>query len=626
MPDGPRVTDLPAVGEHFALAQRLTDLFPSGDARRDEWRARIDRARERIADRGHRVAVIGEFSSGKTTLINALLGAEVFPVSARPTTSAAVRISYGARPEVRALFKDGSEWRSDSDDVLGALKHLTTGDDLAPQVTAVELRHPARLLRDGLVIVDTPGTNAEDGHSEIARQAVLDADAALIVLSAGRLMPATLADFLTATLDPHLLSRCLYVVTRMDEVDEDADRVRTTAVQRIRSMLDDPDPAVAFCAPGAAVRARRGVPLSDEQARWSARFAALPVWLTTAVGDRRPAAAADTALRLVDGLLAGLDEALAEDRAAAGRQERALDAAGLTDLDAFLREQRRPAGRELRDARAAARVAVDRLCAAALESARDGVRTTLRNCAGTAAMETALRGAVPDLVRRELDGLADRAAAEVRAIFTAKLDAATGIVQTAFAREYARLRRAGVPKIDVPAAARVESDRLVLTGTFGAAVAVTVEDQSRDKKAFGFGAGAGAAIGTLIFPGVGTVVGGLLGLVAGAAFARDLEEVRAEATASAIATAEAVFGEAATKLTEAVDVSAGRADTALADHLGWYRDSYRQTVAAARADQQARRAALRDRADRLAASRTETVAHRARLDQARTRLSGKARR
>ncbi|GGQ48179.1 dynamin family protein [Couchioplanes azureus] len=615
------------LGEHLDLAHRLIDLFPPGDERRDVWRGRIAQVHDRLADPRLRLAVIGEFSSGKTTFVNALLGEELFPASAVPTTTAAVRISYGPRPVVRARFRDGTQWSSNPADVAdGAiretLRRLTTGDDLASRVTAVELDHGAPVLRQGLVIVDTPGTNDDAGHSETARRAVLDADAAVVVLNARTLVPASLSSFLVGALDPHLLGRCVFVVTRMDEVDaEDHDRVRADAVQRVRTALGVAEPAVAFGAPGAVVRLRRGVPLSAAQAEWAPQFDALADWLAVTVGERRPAAVADTALRLLDDLLSGLDDGLTEDRAQARRQESALDAAQIADLDDFLRRHHKAASRALREAASAARAASHKVHAAALSRTRAEVRSAIAGCPNTSALEDALRGTVPQLVRTQLDALAGRIAGEARPIFADGLRTATGVVQTAFDREYHRLERAGRPRAAAPPVTRISPDQLVLTETFGAAVAVATADRSRDKMAFGWGAASGAAIGTMIVPGVGTVIGGFLGLVAGAVFSRDLAEVRAEATTSAVTTTEAVFAQAATQLDAAVAKTAHRAELALRDHLGWYRDSYRQTVDRIRSDQHRRREELRRRAEQLERARTETATHRARLEAERVRLA-----
>src|ERR1019366_3397780 len=48
-----------------------------------------------LQDKNLRVAVFGEFSVGKSTLINALLGCSALPFKARPTTGHATQICFG---------------------------------------------------------------------------------------------------------------------------------------------------------------------------------------------------------------------------------------------------------------------------------------------------------------------------------------------------------------------------------------------------------------------------------------------------------------------------------------------------------------------------------------------------
>lgn len=52
---------------------------------------------ERLASGRFQLAVAGQFSRGKTTLMNALLGAAYLPMGALPMTSAVTSVRYGSR-------------------------------------------------------------------------------------------------------------------------------------------------------------------------------------------------------------------------------------------------------------------------------------------------------------------------------------------------------------------------------------------------------------------------------------------------------------------------------------------------------------------------------------------------
>jgi len=61
-----------------------------------------DRARDllaRLAGDSFRLAVIGQFNRGKSTLMNALLGGAYLPMGALPMTSVITTVRYGTRPK-----------------------------------------------------------------------------------------------------------------------------------------------------------------------------------------------------------------------------------------------------------------------------------------------------------------------------------------------------------------------------------------------------------------------------------------------------------------------------------------------------------------------------------------------
>ncbi len=103
------------------------------------------------------LVIVGEFNSGKSTFINALLGERLLEEGVTPTTSRIHRLRFG-------------------DEITSE-----PGHDGVLEVTA-----PNELLRN-LQIVDTPGTNALDReHESITREFVPRSDLVLFVTSADR--------------------------------------------------------------------------------------------------------------------------------------------------------------------------------------------------------------------------------------------------------------------------------------------------------------------------------------------------------------------------------------------------------------------------------------------------------
>ncbi|MGI8756282.1 MAG: dynamin family protein [Acidimicrobiales bacterium] len=138
---------------------------------------------ERTRQTRFHVAVVGVFKRGKSTLINALLGEEVLPTGVLPLTAIATEISFGDHTAAVTLVGGSSRPVP-----IGELDRWVTeagNPDNVRSVAQVRVSVPAPLLRDGLVLVDTPGIESAFEHNTAtAREAWSDADGAILVLAA----------------------------------------------------------------------------------------------------------------------------------------------------------------------------------------------------------------------------------------------------------------------------------------------------------------------------------------------------------------------------------------------------------------------------------------------------------
>lgn len=113
----------------------------------------------RLGDGFFMLVVAGEYNSGKSSLVNALLGRNVLAEGPTPTTSSVTKLKYS---------------------------HVSTEptiDDLGVLVRG----EPVHVLSNRLQIVDTPGTNAIDrSHEALTREFLPLCDMVLFVTSADR--------------------------------------------------------------------------------------------------------------------------------------------------------------------------------------------------------------------------------------------------------------------------------------------------------------------------------------------------------------------------------------------------------------------------------------------------------
>lgn len=130
------------------------------------------------------VACVGQFKRGKSTLLNALVGARVLPVGVQPVTSVVTILRHGAAPRACITFADG---RSE-DAPVGALAEYVTETNNPGnirRVAAAEVFLPSALLRTGVCLVDTPGVGSVFAdNTNATRRFVPHIDAALVVLGA----------------------------------------------------------------------------------------------------------------------------------------------------------------------------------------------------------------------------------------------------------------------------------------------------------------------------------------------------------------------------------------------------------------------------------------------------------
>lgn len=134
-----------------------------------------------------RVVIFGEFSRGKSTLINALLGRDVLKARLTPTTGHVTQISYGAREEVRVRMV-GGRTETCSLDRLESFTSLNHENLARDDIELVEVVVNCPLLSNGAVLVDTPGVNDKEAQTRRAEHAITSADLVLMVLDARQLL------------------------------------------------------------------------------------------------------------------------------------------------------------------------------------------------------------------------------------------------------------------------------------------------------------------------------------------------------------------------------------------------------------------------------------------------------
>ena len=243
----------------------------SGDGKR------LRELRERLTAERFHLAVLGQFKRGKSTLINALIGESLLPTSVLPLTSIPTFLSAGPKRVIRVFFLDRkSEEFNDisSNEAAEILANYVT-EERNPlnklAVSRVEVEHPAPLLHQGVVVIDTPGIGSTFRHNTDATLNFLpQCDAALFVVSADPPITEVEREFLRAVRDK--VAKVCFVMNKIDYLTE---REREAAVGFFEKSLKEM--GLQHNGPIFSVSARQGI---DARVREEP-----PVWRKSGLED-----------------------------------------------------------------------------------------------------------------------------------------------------------------------------------------------------------------------------------------------------------------------------------------------------------------------------------------------------
>ncbi len=156
----------------------------------------LQELREKIGSHTFNLVVVGEFKRGKSSIINALMGANLLPVGVVPLTAAATLLSYGEEFNVEVCFQNG-ECRRISPFSLPDYVTEKGNPRNEKGVREVRISYPSDWLKSGVRLVDTPGIGSVYRHNtDVTYQFLPKADAVLLTLSVNQPLGQAEYDFL----------------------------------------------------------------------------------------------------------------------------------------------------------------------------------------------------------------------------------------------------------------------------------------------------------------------------------------------------------------------------------------------------------------------------------------------
>jgi len=178
-----RLEKLQRVGNEIDLLNRLERVIDQHGL--VEFRPAFSMILDRLENKAFEIAVFGRVSSGKSSLLNYVVESEVLPVGVNPITAVPTRLAYGPNPALSVRFAHKSAERLE----VGHLPEFVT-EQLNPanskHVTQITVQLPSARLRDGVVLVDTPGLGSLATAGAVETLAYLPrCDLGVVLIDAG---------------------------------------------------------------------------------------------------------------------------------------------------------------------------------------------------------------------------------------------------------------------------------------------------------------------------------------------------------------------------------------------------------------------------------------------------------
>jgi GTP-binding protein EngB required for normal cell division len=268
-PEEKTITLTPAQKLNEALQQAaaaVSDLGEEFSVAQDDLAA----VQKRLEDGRFNLAVLGQFKRGKSTLLNALLGDDLLPTDILPVTAIPTFIHFGSEVGGAVHFIDRPDpvtYAATGESSLATFLNDYVTEAGNPhnrrQVSRVEISHPAPLLQQGVVLIDTPGVGSTLKHNtELAYQILAQCDAALFLLSPDPPITETELDYLQTIKER--LPRTFYLLNKVDFLDDQQQVASLQFLAQQLSPLYDSAPQVM------PISARKGLQarLSGDAKGW----------------------------------------------------------------------------------------------------------------------------------------------------------------------------------------------------------------------------------------------------------------------------------------------------------------------------------------------------------------------
>ncbi len=195
-----------AVNKHKEVIARLCGIIEKEQEQiriatpdKAAWIEALDKTKQKQAEK-FTILIMGTFSSGKSSMINAFIGENLLPTGFLPETAVIGELHYSQQKSITMYPKKGKWKGGDAPFQLDQATpeeiekyasidnegHMNSKDDESNRIESpfekMVITWPLEILKDGVVIVDSPGTNDPYSNDKIVQSYIPRADAMIYLM------------------------------------------------------------------------------------------------------------------------------------------------------------------------------------------------------------------------------------------------------------------------------------------------------------------------------------------------------------------------------------------------------------------------------------------------------------
>lgn len=204
--------------EYALIKDGLVNIVTDLSKIENNGNKRLGEITEKLKLEQFNLVVMGQFKRGKSTFINALIGARILPTSIIPLTSIVTILRYGRESKAIVRYLDEKEKDIQLVDIPKFVTEKENPENKL-RVKEVEVCYPSDYLKDGVRIIDTPGVGSVFKHNTDVAYAYLPyVDAGVFIVTPDPPLGEAEQKFLEEVREH--ANKFFFVLNKTDIVDE----------------------------------------------------------------------------------------------------------------------------------------------------------------------------------------------------------------------------------------------------------------------------------------------------------------------------------------------------------------------------------------------------------------------